>query len=195
MKRLVFLFFLTLPFTMQAQDLQNRNVFHTALDLNKNWYLAGWSVMNLKTQTLNNTSLFSGIGFRRKDWWLEGMFWKQWNAKGGLLGIDFRFRAQLTKNFSIYAEPAVILTNPAFYEFVYMEYGIGKKLRVGGETENTHRLASQSIAVGPRVGYSLGKRWGSDFVISSAYRFSPTGKNELRVYLNVTRRFALTDRK
>ena len=190
MRQLVFLFVLALPLSVGAQDLQNRNVIHTAVDLSRTLYLANWSVTNVKTQSPNNTNLFTGIGYRQVNWWLESMLWKQWNSRGGLWGIDNRFRAQLTKNLSVYAEPAVILTNPAFYEFIYAEYAVSKKLRVGGETENTHRLTKQSIAVGPRVGYVLGRRSKIDFQISMAYRLSPTGKDELRLYFNVTRRFS-----
>ena len=186
---------LGLPLFLSGQDLQNRTVIHFAAELNSRWYLAGWSVTNLKTQTLNNTSIFSGLGYRGQTWWLEAMSWKQWNSKGGLMGVDVRFRSQLTKKLSLYAEPAVILSQPAFYEFVYMEYSVGKKFRVGGETENMHQLSKQTFAFGPRIGYSLGKLWGSDLALSSAYRFSPTGTDEFRVYLNITLpRFALTDR-
>ena len=185
---------LGLPLFLSGQDLQNRTVIHFAAELNSRWYLAGWSVTNLKTQTLNNTNLFAGLGYQKKNWWLEGMLWKQYNSRGGLWGADFRFRRQLTKKLSLYVEPAILLTAPGFYEFVIVEYRAWNKLGVGAETENTHRLTRQSIAAGPRASYALGKLRGADFTIALTYRFGPTGRNELRLHFGATRRFALTDR-
>ena len=173
------------------QDLQNRTVVKTPLDLGDHWYVVFWSITNLKAESPNNTNIFPGVGYRGKTWWVEGMAQKQWNGSGGLYSIDIRFRKQLTQRLSLYVEPSVILTNPSFYEFVILESRVWKKLSVGGETENVHRLNKQLIAAGPRVSYSLGQRWGCEFAASFAYRFSPTGKDEARLYLNITRRVRL----
>jgi hypothetical protein len=39
--------------------------------------------------------------------------------------------------------------------------------------------------------YSFGKHWGWDLTAAAVYRFSPTGPNEARLYLNASRRFDL----
>ena len=174
-----------------SQDLQNRSVIKTPLDLGDRWYVTFWSITNVKAQT-PNTNIFPGLGYRSKTWWAEGMIQKQWSSAGGLWSADFRLRKQLTSRLSLYVEPAILFPDPAFYEFVVLEGRVWRNLSIGGETENVHRFSRQSIAAGPRVGYVLGQRWGCEFATAFAYRFVPTGgKDEARLYLVVTRRIRL----
>jgi hypothetical protein len=180
---------------LSAQDLQNRTAAHITTDITERWFVAVWSITNLRTQTPNNTNLFVGIGYRGKAWWLEGMVQKQWNANAGLWSVDARFRKQLTSRFSLYVEPSVLLPRPAFYEFVILDALVWEKLTVGAETENVHRQSKQSIAMGPRVSYALGERWGFSLSTTLAYRLSPTGKDEARVYLVLSHRVKRKGRK
>ena len=174
-----------------GQDLQNRTVVKTPFDLGENWYVTFWSITNLKTETPNNTNIFPGLGYRGKTWWAEAMLQKQWSAAGGSWSADFRVRKQLTNRLSLYVEPAALFPDPAFYEFVVLESRVWNRIFLGGETEGVHLLSKQSFAAGPRVSYVFGQRWGCEFATAFAYRLSPTGRDEARLYLVLTRRVRL----
>lgn len=184
---LVFVFGLTLF----AQDLQHKTVLHVAADVSDRWFIPIWSISNLRTQNPNNTNIFVGVGYRGKDWWVQGLAQHQWNRSGGLWSADARFRKQMGR-VSLYVEPSVILSSKkAFYEFVIVEERVWKGLALRQETENVHHLGKDSIAAGGGLAYSLGAWYGCDFSTALVYRVSPTGKDELRAYLNVTRRVRL----
>ncbi len=180
---------------LQAQDLQNRSTLHLTADINDRWYVVVWPIANIRARSPSNFNLFAGAGRRGKNWYLEAMLQKQWNGKGGLWTLDFRYRRQATSRLSVYAEPDIFLSRRAFYEFVIVEYRTWWKLNMGGETENAHQPGKDVLAVGPRISRPLGRFWGTDFVLGAAYRTASPGHNEIRIYLNATRRFALTDRK
>lgn len=178
------------PALILAQDLQTRLVFHPTVDLYGNWFAAGWGIGNFRTQTPNNVNLFGGIGYRGKNWWLEGMVQRQWSKPGDNLLLDFRFQKQFINRVSLYAEGAPFLNRRAFYEFVIVETPVWGKLRVGGETENVHRAgAKYSLAVGPRASYPLGNIGGFNVVASVAYRAQHPEPSALRFYLSFNRRF------
>lgn len=192
---LLFAFCALLP-RLEAEDLQNRTVVKLALDVNDHWYIPVYSISNFKTQSPHNTNIFAGIGFREENWWVEGLIQKQFYGTR-LFATDVRLRAKTSKRTSLYIEPAVIISpTPAFYEFVIMEERIWKGLSLRQETENIHRSGADYLTAGPLgVSYAWGKRWDFDWATAAVYRWRPgTAKNEVRVYLNLTRRIALTDR-
>jgi len=182
-------------FWASAQDLQNRSTLHLMVDLNSRWYAVVWPITNIRAQTPSNFNLFAGAGRRGKNWYVETMVQKQWNSKGGLWGLDFRYRRQAANRLSVYLEPAIYPRERVFYEFAIVEYRVWRKLNLGGETENKHQPGQDVLAAGPRVSYPIGRLWGTDFMIGSAFRLASPGRNEIRIYFNATRRFALTDRK
>jgi hypothetical protein len=182
----------TIP--VSAQDWQTRDAAHVQADVNQHWFLAGWSVTNLRTQTLNNTNLFGGAGYRGKDWWLEAMAQHQW-TKTNQWALDFRFNRQ-TGRWRLYAEVSPFLTKKAFYEYVIVERRTWKGFSFGAETENTHQPGPDTIAAGPRVSHKLGRFAGFDASAAVAVRFSPVGGHtEPRLYLVFNRRLYLRDRK
>ncbi len=171
-----------------AQDLQSRTVAHITVDLTDRWFVPVWSITNLKTQSPNNTNLFFGLGYRGENWWVEEMVQKQYSSVGGLWSVDSRFRWQ-KQRIAVYVEPAMLWTpSPALYEFVTVEERLWRGLSFRQETENVHRLSRQSVAVGPGLSYNLGQHGGWDVGVAGAYRFSPTGKNELRGYFVFSKR-------
>lgn len=171
-----------------AQDLQNRSVVRVSLDVSEHVYLPIWSITNLKSQSPDNSNIFAGIGYRDKSWWTEGMVQKQWSASGGLWSVDGRFKKQKGR-FSIYAEPSVLLMpRRAFFEFVIVEERVWRGLALRQETENTHTLSKQKIAVGAGGSWSFAQHWGWDFSLAAVYRFSPTGPNESRVSASASKR-------
>lgn len=183
--------FLCLAVSLSAQDVQNRSVMHVMADINDRWFIPVWSITNLKAQSPNNTNIFAGIGYRGKSWWLEGLVQKQWSQSGGLWSLDGRFRRQVGR-VSLYVEPSVILSpKTAFYEFVIVEERLWKGLVLRQETENVHRPGRDTVAVGGGLGYAFGRWHGCDVATALVYRASLTGRDELRVYLNVTRRVRL----
>ncbi|MBI4050666.1 MAG: hypothetical protein HY396_01680 [Candidatus Doudnabacteria bacterium] len=186
---------LALPYLLDAQDLQNRSTLHLIADITDRWYVALWPIANIRAQSPSNFNIFAGAGRRGKNWYLEAMAQKQWNGKGGLWTLDFRYRRQVTGRLSVYAEPDVFLSRRAFYEFIIVEYRSWRKFNLGGETENVHQLGKDVLAAGPRISRPLGRLWGTDFALGLAYRTASPGHNEIRIYLNATKRFALTDRK
>jgi hypothetical protein len=174
-----------------SQDIQNRSVLHTMLDINDRWFVPVWSISNFRTQSPNNTNIFAGVGYRGKSWWVEGLAQKQWSTSGGLWSADARFRKQMGR-VSLYVEPSVILTpKKAFYEFVIVEERVWKGLALRQETENIHRTGKDTIAAGGGIGYSFPRWYGCDIAVAVAYRPSPTGKDERRAYINITRRIRL----
>lgn len=183
--------FFALGIPLLAQDVQNRSVMHVMLDINDHWFIPFWSITDIKTQNPNATNLFAGIGYRGKTWWVEGLTQKQWNQAGGFWSADVRFRKQ-TGRVSLFLEPRVIVVpSLAFYEYVSVEERLWKGLALRQETENVHRQGKDSIAIGGGLGYNLGKWRGFDVATALVYRVSPTGKDEVRAYLNVTRRIRL----
>lgn len=171
-----------------AQDMQNRTVMHVMADISDRWFVPVWSISNFKQQSSDNTNIFTGIGYRGKTWWVEGLAQHQWNRSGGLRSTDARFRKQVGR-VSMYIEPSVILApKKAFYEFVIVEEKLWKGLNLRQETENVHRPGRDTITVGGGLGYSFPRWRGYDIATTLVYRVSLTGKDELRLYLNVTRR-------
>lgn len=85
----------------------------------------------------------------------------------------------------------IVVPSLAFYEYVSVEERLWKGLALRQETENVHRQGKDSIAIGGGLGYNLGKWRGFDVATALVYRVSPTGKDEVRAYLNVTRRIRL----
>lgn len=176
---------------LPAQDLQNRLVMHVMVDVSDRWFIPVWSISDFKTQNPNSTNLFAGLGYRGKTWWVEGLVQHQWNCVGGFWSADMRFRRQVGR-VAIYLEPRVIVTpNLAFYEYVSVEERLWKGLSLRQESESVHRPGRDTIAFGGGLAYSLGKWRGCDFATALVYRVSPAGKDELRAYLNVTRRIKL----
>lgn len=182
-------------FRVSAQDWQTRDTVHAQADINRRWFVAAWSVTNLRTVTLNNTNIFAGIGYRGKDWWFESMVQHQWNNKANQWALDFRFDRQAGR-WHLYVEPATFLTKKAFYEFVIVERRTWKGFSFGAETENTHQPGPDTIEAGPRAGRKLGRFAGFDVSAAAAVRLSPNGGHtEPRLYLVFNRRVALRDRK
>ncbi len=178
-------------FRASAQDWQSRSAVHVMADINDRWFVPVWSISNFRTQSPNNTNIFAGVGYRGKGWWAEGLVQKQWNRSGGMWSADARFRRQFGR-VSVYIEPSVILKpKTAFYEFVIVEERAWKGLSLRQETENTHRTGKDTIAAGGGIGYSFPRWHGCDITAAVVYRTSPTGKDELRAYLNITRRIKL----
>lgn len=184
-----------------AQDLQTRLIIHPTADLGRGFYVSGWSITNLKTQTPNNANLFGGLGYRTKTWWLEGMFQRQWRPQGGRdWMLDFRFQKQFAgrRSASLYAEAAPFLTRRAFYEFVIVEARIfpverprwWQRWRIGGETENVHRAEARDLlAAGGRLTYPFGTIGGWTLSFSLAYRLQSPEPDAIRFYFVVSRRF------
>ncbi len=190
MKTVIPMFF-ALSGLLSAQSLQNRSVLRVTADINDHWYIPLWSITNLKAQSPDNTNIFAGVGYRSKSWWLEGLVQKQWSAVGGLWSADARFRRQFGRT-SVYVEPSVILSpKVAFYEFVIVEEKLWKGLVLRQETENVHRPGKDTVAAGGGLGYVFSRWHGCDVAAALVYRASPTGKDEFRWYLNVTRRVRL----
>lgn len=177
--------------TLCAQDMQNRTGLHVMADINDRWFVPVWSISNFKQHNSDNTNIFVGLGYRGKTWWTEGLVQHQWNPNGGLWSVDARFRRQFDR-VSVYVEPSVIFApKKAFYEFVIVEERLWKGLSLRQETENVHRTGKDTIAFGGGLGYSLGKWRGYDFATALVYRINPNGRDELRAYLNITRRIRL----
>lgn len=190
MKRIVLALACSVTF-LPAQDLQNRSVLQVMIDFNDHWFIPVKSISNFRAQNPNNTNIFTGIGYRGKTWWLEGLVQKQWSASGGLWSMDARFRRQFGR-VSLYVEPSIILMPKiAFYEFVIIEEKLWKGLSLRQETENAHRPGKDVIAAGGGLSYGFGRWRGCDVATALVYRVSPTGKDELRAYLNITRRVRL----
>lgn len=176
---------------LSAQDVQNRSVMHVMADINNRWFIPVWSITNVRAESPNNTNVFAGLGYRGKTWWTEGLVQHQLNRSGGLWSVDARFRRQFGR-VSVYVEPSVIIApKKAFYEFVIVEERLWKGLSLRQETENVHRPGKDTITAGGGLAYSLGKWRGFDVATALVYRASPTGKDELRAYLNITRRVRL----
>lgn len=189
---------------LSGQDWQSRSIMRLKGNIKNRYYASIYSIINSKTLASDNANLIVGLGYesKNKKWSLEGMVQKQWlynetltpkhpKPTGGFWGLDVRFRRQLTRNWSVYVEPEVILSKPGFYEFVVVERKVLSWLSLRIETENTHRLTKQVITAGGGVGFNLGHHWGLDFASAAVYRTSPTGKDEKRVYLNAARSFSL----
>lgn len=191
-------------------DLQTRLIIHPTVDLGgaalcgevlRGWFLTGWSITNLRTETPNNTNLFGGLGYRGKNWWAEGMTHRQWRPQGGRdWMVDVRFQKQFAgrRAVSLYVESEFFLTRRAFYEFVIAEARIlpveksrwFERWRIGGETENVHRAeARDSLALGARLTYPLGTFREWTLSSSLAYRVQSPEPNAFRFYLSVSRRF------
>ncbi len=194
MKAVLFLAIcLTIP--ASAQDWQTRDSLHVQADVSKNWFVSGWSVTNLRTETPNNTNLFAGAGYRGKNWWLEAIVQHQWNTKANQWMLDFRFNKQ-TERWRLYAEVSPFLIKKAFYEYVIVERRTWKGFSFGAETENTHQIGPDMIAIGPRVSRKLGRFAGFDASAAIAVRLSPVGGHtEPRLSLTFNRRLYLRDRK
>lgn len=188
---LIALVVLALGTPLFSQDLQNRSGLHVMLDVNDHWFIPVWSISNFRTQSPNNTNIFAGVGYRSKSWWLEGLVQKQWNRSGGLWSADARFRRRFGR-VSVYIEPSIILKpKTAFYEFVIVEERMWRGLSLRQETENIHRPGKDTIAAGGGIGYLFPRWHGCDFAAAVVYRASPTGKDERRVYINITPRIRL----
>lgn len=182
--------FLCSVMCLPAQDLQNRTVMHVMADVSDHWFVPVWSISDFKSVSPNSTNLFTGLGYRGKTWWLEGLVQKQWNSSGGFWSADLRFRKQLGR-VSLYLEPrSIIRPKSAFYECVIVEERLWKGLSLRQETESVHRAGKDSIAAGGGLTYSLGRWQDFDFATALVYR-AATGKDELRVYLNINRRIRL----
>lgn len=191
-KELLWLF---LSSTLSAQDWQNRNVVHVQADISQKWFVAGWSITNLRTGTPNNTNLFGGLGYRGKAWWLEGMVQRQWSSKGNQVMLDFRFDKQAGR-YHFYAEGSPFLTKKAFYEFVIVERRTWKGFALGAETENVHQDNRDTVQVGPRASRKLGRFAGFDVSMAAAVRLSPVGgRTEPRLYVIFNRRITKESRK
>ncbi len=190
MKRLMFVL-VCLASLIPAQDAQNRTGLHVMVDINDHWFVPVWSISNFKQHSSDNSNIFTGIGYRGKTWWIQGLAQHQWNRSNGLWSADARFRRQLGR-VSVYIESSVILTpKKTFYEFVIVEERLWKRLALRQETENVHRPGKDLIAIGGGLAYSLGKWRGFDVATALVYRASPMGRDELRAYLNITRRIKI----
>ena len=204
MKKLAVICLCLCWFWASAQDWQSRSTLKLKGEIGGGYYSTVYSVNNNKALAFDTTNLFFGIGRQSRDkkkWSVEVMSQRQWpynetltpkNPKPtlGFWALDVRYRRQLTTNWSLYAEPSVILSKPGFYEFVVVERKVLPWLSLRMESENTHRLTKQSITAGGGLGFNLGHHWGLDFAAAAVYRASPTGKDEKRVYLNATRSFS-----
>lgn len=176
------------PYDTFAQDWQNRDVLHLEYEINNKFSLRTWSITNFRSKTPNNTNLLAGIGYRGNSWWVESLVQHQWSSKGNHWMLDFRFDRQLPK-WHLYAEAALFLTKKASYEFVIIERKLGKRVAVGGETENTHQAGRDIVQIGPRVGSKLGSFLGFNVSVAGTVRISPLGGYaEPRIYLIFNRR-------
>jgi hypothetical protein len=173
-----------------AQDPQARLILHPTLTVSEHWFLTTWVIRNARTKAPSNVNLFTGIGYEDRDagWWLEGMVQRQWNGSGNAWMLDARFQKQF-RRVSLYVEPSLFLSEPAFYEFVIVEWRLGRGVGVGGETENVHRAGRDSVGVGPRVSFPLGTLGGAKLAGVAAYRIHPRERDVLRLYLSLHRRF------
>lgn len=188
--RKVLLLSMLLSMVVNAQDLQNRDAVHLQADISKNWFVPVWSITNLRSQTPNNTNLFGGVGYRGKDWWVEGMVQRQFSpATGGQWMLDFRYDRK-TGPWHFYVEVSPFITKPAFYEFVFVERRVWKRLGFRLKTENTNRLSGQKITAGGGPTWDFGKHRGWDIGAAADYCPSPTGLNESRVSVNAARRLS-----
>jgi hypothetical protein len=181
---LLLLFVTSLSF---GQDWQNRDAVHVQADVGGNWFVAGWSITNLRTISLNNTNFFGGVGYRGESWWAETMVQRQWNTKADQWAMDFRFDKQAGR-WHLYVEGSPFLTKKAFYEFLVAERRTWKGFSLGAETENTHQPGPDTIAIGPRAGHKLGRIGKFDVTAIAAVRLSPNGGHtEPRLYFVLNR--------
>ena len=186
---------LFLSATAFAQDWQNRDTLHLMADIKGDCYLATWTIPNFRSSTPDNINFLIGVGCGDTAKWAEVMVQKQWNRDGGFWALDFRFYKQMSKNWSLYVEPTVVISKPGFYEFVIVERRLGSRVSLRGEAEGTFRLSKQSFAAGGGASFKLGEYKGWKFAVVAVYRSSPTGKDEPRAYLGISKRISLGGRK
>ena len=180
---------------LSAQDWQNRSGVHAQIDVSKRLFVSAWSITNLRSETPKNTSIFTGIGVRDQNWWLEAMIQHQWRAAGNLWMLDFRFDRQAGR-WRIYMEASPFLTKKAFYEFMIVERRIWKGVAIGSEMENLHQAGRDTIQIGPRASRKLGRLAGFDVSLAGAVRFSAAnGHTEPRLYIVFNRRIIKGGRK
>ena len=172
-----------------AQDSNLRVLMHPTFELTNHLFVPVWFIGNAKTKTPNNLNLITGLGYRTDNWWVESMAQRQWSPSGGQWFLNFRlFKSK--GRLSIYGEPTIFLTKPAFQESVFVEYRLWHKLALGGETENIHRSrARDTLGTGPRISYALPQWKGVRPVLAFTYQIRKEEQDVMRFYVVLHRRF------
>ncbi len=166
---------------VEAQQLNAKPVIHPTVGVGERFYLTAWLITNIREDVPDNINLFPGVGYRTKLWWVEGLWWKHWNAKGSATAADLRFG--VTHRRAVFAgEVSRFFKTGDVYTFAAIERPVTSRARIGLETENFFR-EKKSLAVGPRASYVLGKAWGGPLVVSAAYQVRPNEPDVLRGYL------------
>lgn len=177
-------------FAQDQLDKQVRLVFHPTVDLgqDKHWFIATWSITNVKSQSPNNSNLLAGIGYRGNKWWLEGMLQSHWGIEHKWW-LDFRFSAELSERANLYVEAAPLLGEKVLYTFITFDHRVIKKLNFGFETENVNQAGQDSLSMGPRLSYPIVTKGKFKVVAALAYQFHRLEPNVLRGYVVVPLRF------
>ncbi len=176
---LITLFFI--PSVVSAQQMHAKPVIHPSIQVSEHFYLTTWLITNIRQDVPDNINLFPGVGFRTKSWWVEGLGWKHWTAKGSATAMDLRFGASHPR--AVFAgEVSRFFKTGDVYTFASLEKPVTNRLRVGLETENFFR-EKNSLGGGPRASYVLGKAWGGPLVTSIAYQVRKDEADVLRIYL------------
>jgi hypothetical protein len=174
----------------QNIDEQNRDILHIQADVTRKCFVSAWLVENARLISPNNQNVWFGGGCGSSRRWLEVQTQKQWNSSGGFWAADQRYFQKLGTNWSLAVETTEIISKPGFYEFVVAERKLSSRWGLRLETENTHRLSKQVIAAGGGVSFSLADIDGWKLAPALVYRASPTGPDELRLYLGLSKRFS-----
>ncbi len=171
--------------SLQAQgtDSQVRFLIHPTIQMNQHWFIAVWQIDNLKAKATNNANLFSGLGYRGRTLWIEGMIWRQWSSASNQWVIDVRFQKKFRDRITLYIEPSPFLSKRAFYELVVLETRAWWKLNFGLETENTHRAGPDSFGLGPRISFPILAKPHFKLALAAVYQFRLGGEpNVIRLY-------------
>lgn len=161
---------------------QTLSYLHPTISLDKNWYLATWIVSNTRQDAPDNANFFPGLGYRTDDWWTEALMWKQWSKKRDTWGIDGRFGLSNPK-LLLYVELGITLATRDLFLFVSSEYPMGKKWKVGVETENFRRAQGLFLGAGPRLSYVWGKFASGPVVTTLAYQMRRNESDIIQLYL------------
>ena len=180
---------LTIVATTKAQDLQNRTIFHSTVDIKENWFLTGWAIGEARLESPNNFYLLGGVGYRKSKWWLEGMVCRQWSGAGNQLLLDFRFQEKIGNRTTLYVEAAPFLNKHALYDFTILEYRTWHNINVGAETENIHKPGLDSLGAGPRISYPIGSIGKVKVTVALSYQVRRQERDAFRFYIILNRRF------
>jgi len=178
-----------LPCLAQDNEPQSRIVFHTTADISDNWFVTNWTIGNIKAENPNNINLFPGIGYRHGNQWFEAMIQRQWSRPGNSWAIDLRYGVDLSSRMFLYVESAPLLSIAGEYEFVFVDVQTWKRLSIGAETENVHKVSTDSLGAGPRISLPIASLGESKLTLGGVYQFRRNEANVPRLYVVLNRRF------